>query len=116
MGSGDSFARHLQRSRELGLRTAILRTPGLGFDLDLPSDYAELSERGDLRGQPQLQQHDKADQAQQHQPDPGRTHQGAGQQHHRLKDQDIVEHMVELIEKKAAEIEAAKASAKVAAE
>lgn len=49
-GSGDSFARHLQRSRELGLRTAILRTPGLGFDLDLPSDYAELSERGDLRG------------------------------------------------------------------
>ena len=32
----------------------------------------------------------------------------AGQQHHRLKDQDIVEHMAELIEKKAAEIEAAK--------
>ncbi len=36
----------------------------------------------------------------------------AGQQHHRLKDQDIVEHMVELIEKKAAEIEAAKLAAK----
>jgi (E)-4-hydroxy-3-methylbut-2-enyl-diphosphate synthase len=34
----------------------------------------------------------------------------AGQQHHRLKDQDIVEHMAELIEKKAAEIEAAKAA------
>jgi len=33
----------------------------------------------------------------------------AGQQHHRLKDQDIVDHMAELIEKKAAEIEAAKA-------
>ncbi len=33
----------------------------------------------------------------------------AGQQHHRLKDQDIVDHMVELIEKKAAEIEAEKA-------
>ena len=33
----------------------------------------------------------------------------AGQQHHRLKNQDIVEHMAELIEKKAAEIEAAKA-------
>ena len=32
----------------------------------------------------------------------------AGQQHHRLKDQDIVEHMAELIEKKAAEIEAAR--------
>jgi (E)-4-hydroxy-3-methylbut-2-enyl-diphosphate synthase len=36
----------------------------------------------------------------------------AGQQHHRLKDQDIVEHMAELIEKKAAEIEAAKAQEK----
>jgi len=34
----------------------------------------------------------------------------AGQQHHRLKDQDIVDHMAELIEKKAAEIEAAKAA------
>ena len=33
----------------------------------------------------------------------------AGNQHHRLKDQDIVEHMAELIEQKAAEIEAAKA-------
>jgi (E)-4-hydroxy-3-methylbut-2-enyl-diphosphate synthase len=36
----------------------------------------------------------------------------AGQQDHRLKNQDIVEHMVELIEKKAAEIEAAKAAEK----
>ncbi|WP_119304532.1 flavodoxin-dependent (E)-4-hydroxy-3-methylbut-2-enyl-diphosphate synthase [Dongia deserti] len=34
----------------------------------------------------------------------------AGEQHHRLKDQDIVEHMAELIEKKAAEIEAEKAA------
>lgn len=34
----------------------------------------------------------------------------AGNQHHRLKDQDIVEHMAELIEQKAAEIEAAKAA------
>ena len=32
----------------------------------------------------------------------------AGNQHHRLKDQDIVEHMAELIEQKAAAIEAAK--------
>jgi (E)-4-hydroxy-3-methylbut-2-enyl-diphosphate synthase len=30
----------------------------------------------------------------------------AGEQHHRLKNEDIIEHMVELIEKKAAEIEA----------
>jgi (E)-4-hydroxy-3-methylbut-2-enyl-diphosphate synthase len=36
----------------------------------------------------------------------------AGQQDHRLKNQDIIEHMVELIEKKAAEIEAAKAAEK----
>jgi (E)-4-hydroxy-3-methylbut-2-enyl-diphosphate synthase len=34
----------------------------------------------------------------------------AGNQHHRLKDQDIVEHMAELIEQKAAEIETAKAA------
>jgi len=34
----------------------------------------------------------------------------AGQQHHRLKDADLVEHLVELIEKKAAEIEAEKAA------
>src|SRR5690349_4122188 len=34
----------------------------------------------------------------------------AGQQHHRLKDQNIVEHMAELIEKKAAEIEAQKSN------
>jgi (E)-4-hydroxy-3-methylbut-2-enyl-diphosphate synthase len=40
----------------------------------------------------------------------------AGQQHHRLKDQDIVEHMAELIEKKAAEIEAAKAANEAEAE
>ena len=35
----------------------------------------------------------------------------AGVPHHRLKDADIVDHLVELIEKKAAEIEAAKAAA-----
>jgi (E)-4-hydroxy-3-methylbut-2-enyl-diphosphate synthase len=38
----------------------------------------------------------------------------AGNQHHRLKDQDIVEHMAGLIEQKAAEIEAAKAEAEAA--
>ncbi|HVO03357.1 MAG TPA: flavodoxin-dependent (E)-4-hydroxy-3-methylbut-2-enyl-diphosphate synthase [Candidatus Cybelea sp.] len=39
----------------------------------------------------------------------------AGQQHHRLKNEDIVEHMAELIEKKAAEIEAAKSAEKAQA-
>jgi len=39
----------------------------------------------------------------------------AGNQHHRLKDQDIVEHMAELIEQKAAEVEAAKAAAEQSA-
>jgi len=38
----------------------------------------------------------------------------AGLQHHRLKDQNIVDHLVELVEKKAAEIEAAKAQAEAA--
>ena len=36
----------------------------------------------------------------------------AGEQHHRLKNEDIVEHMAQLIEQKAAEIEAAKAAEK----
>jgi (E)-4-hydroxy-3-methylbut-2-enyl-diphosphate synthase len=36
----------------------------------------------------------------------------AGQQHHRLKNEDIVEHMAQLIEEKAAAIEAAKAAEK----
>jgi (E)-4-hydroxy-3-methylbut-2-enyl-diphosphate synthase len=38
----------------------------------------------------------------------------AGVPHHRLKDADIVDHLVDLIEKKAAEIEAAKAAADAA--
>ena len=40
----------------------------------------------------------------------------AGVPHHRLKDADIVDHLVGLIEKKAAEIEAAKAAEAVEAE
>jgi (E)-4-hydroxy-3-methylbut-2-enyl-diphosphate synthase len=35
--------------------------------------------------------------------------------HHRLKDQGIVDHLVELVEKKAAEIEAAKSATAAAA-
>ncbi|MCW5751126.1 MAG: flavodoxin-dependent (E)-4-hydroxy-3-methylbut-2-enyl-diphosphate synthase [Alphaproteobacteria bacterium] len=38
----------------------------------------------------------------------------AGLPHHRLKDESIVDHLVELVEKKAAEIEAAKAAADMA--
>lgn len=40
----------------------------------------------------------------------------AGQPHHRLKNEDIVNHLVSLVEQKAAEIEASKAEAAVAAE
>ncbi|HLS68818.1 MAG TPA: flavodoxin-dependent (E)-4-hydroxy-3-methylbut-2-enyl-diphosphate synthase [Kiloniellales bacterium] len=40
----------------------------------------------------------------------------AGVPHHRLKDEDIVEHLVRLVEKKAAEIEAAEARPQAAAE
>ena len=40
----------------------------------------------------------------------------AGVQHHRLKDEDIVDHLVEMVEQKAAEIEAAKAEAEAAGE
>lgn len=41
-GSGDSFRLHLELARGRGLRTAVHRSIGLGFDVDLPSDYAEL--------------------------------------------------------------------------
>ena len=40
----------------------------------------------------------------------------AGEPHHRLKDADMVDHIVELVEKKAAEIEAAKAAEATEAE
>jgi (E)-4-hydroxy-3-methylbut-2-enyl-diphosphate synthase len=40
----------------------------------------------------------------------------AGQPHHRLKDGQIVDHLVEMVEKKAAEIEAAKKAAEQQAE
>ena len=40
----------------------------------------------------------------------------AGVPHHRLKDANIVDHLVELVEKKAAEIEAAKAAEATEAE
>jgi (E)-4-hydroxy-3-methylbut-2-enyl-diphosphate synthase len=39
----------------------------------------------------------------------------SGVPHHRLKDQGIVDHLVELVEKKAAEIEAAKSATATAA-
>ena len=42
--------------------------------------------------------------------------QAAGQTDHRLKDEDIVSHLVELVEKRAAEIEAEKAQLEHAAE
>ncbi|MGH6991201.1 MAG: flavodoxin-dependent (E)-4-hydroxy-3-methylbut-2-enyl-diphosphate synthase, partial [Stellaceae bacterium] len=38
----------------------------------------------------------------------------AGVPHHRLKDENIVDHLVAMVEKKAAEIEAAKAAQKAA--
>jgi 2-phospho-L-lactate guanylyltransferase len=41
-GSGDSFRLHLERAAAAGQRTAVYRSPGLGFDVDLPSDYREL--------------------------------------------------------------------------
>lgn len=41
-GSGDSFARHVALARAAGLRTAVHRSVGIGFDVDLPADYAEL--------------------------------------------------------------------------
>jgi 2-phospho-L-lactate guanylyltransferase len=38
----DSYARHLQDARAIGAQPRIIRTEGLGFDLDLPEDYRDL--------------------------------------------------------------------------
>lgn len=45
-GSGDSFRRHRETAESLGHRLAIHRAPGLGFDVDIPTDYAELLTKG----------------------------------------------------------------------
>lgn len=45
-GSGDSFRLHVERAEQLGQRLAIHRAPGLGFDVDIPADYAELLTKG----------------------------------------------------------------------
>ncbi|MFO0580559.1 MAG: 2-phospho-L-lactate guanylyltransferase [Polyangia bacterium] len=42
-GTGDSFRLHLELARARGLRTTVHRSIGLGFDVDLPEDYAELA-------------------------------------------------------------------------
>lgn len=38
----NSFERHLQCARQLGLRSAIVASTGLAFDVDTPEDLAEL--------------------------------------------------------------------------
>lgn len=45
-GSGDSFRRHVETAQSLGHRFAIHRAPGLGFDVDIPSDYTDLLTKG----------------------------------------------------------------------
>jgi 2-phospho-L-lactate guanylyltransferase len=51
----DSLARHLAQAASLGLKPAIVRSPGLAFDLDDPSDLAQwaaeaIAEADDRRG------------------------------------------------------------------
>ena len=41
----DSAQRHLRAAREAGLRTLLLDLPGLGLDIDTPSDLERLRER-----------------------------------------------------------------------
>ena len=38
----DSYARHVLRAREAHIEPLIIKTNGLGFDLDVPSDYEDL--------------------------------------------------------------------------
>lgn len=42
-GTGDSFRRHQQLFADAGQRAVVHRSPGLGFDVDLPGDYEQLS-------------------------------------------------------------------------
>lgn len=44
-GHADSFARHLARARELGLRVGVHTSERLGFDVDDPSDLVSLRKR-----------------------------------------------------------------------
>lgn len=44
----ESFSRHLARARQLGIEARVLRSPGLGLDIDTPEDLLLLS------GQPVL--------------------------------------------------------------
>jgi 2-phospho-L-lactate guanylyltransferase len=41
-GHGDSFRQHAERAENLGHRVALLRAPGLCFDVDGPQDLGEL--------------------------------------------------------------------------
>lgn len=50
-GTGNSFARHLELAAHAGLRVAVHRTFGIGFDVDIPSDYAELRNRQPAAGE-----------------------------------------------------------------
>lgn len=42
-GTGDSFRRHQQLFAGAGLHAVVHRSAGLGFDVDLPGDYEQLS-------------------------------------------------------------------------
>jgi 2-phospho-L-lactate guanylyltransferase len=45
-GRADSFSRHLREGADRGLDVGVLRSPGLGFDVDAPEDLARLRARG----------------------------------------------------------------------
>ncbi len=47
-GHADSFTRHLERARSLGLRVGVHTSKRLGFDVDVPSDLAALRKRSRL--------------------------------------------------------------------
>jgi len=40
-----SFARHVASAQAIGIQPAIVRTPGLAFDLDTPEDWVAFRER-----------------------------------------------------------------------
>jgi len=49
-----SLAAHLAEAARLGITAALVRLPGLGFDVDEPEDLTLLNGRGDGRGELRL--------------------------------------------------------------
>jgi 2-phospho-L-lactate guanylyltransferase len=48
-GRPDSFQEHIERARAAGLRTYVHESPGIGFDVDTPSDLRSMNALSERR-------------------------------------------------------------------